>query len=65
MLILVLCVVVFVTAAPKEIKSIEDLDLISLLQNEHERKAVFACLMEQGPCGNLQKFKGTKFWVNT
>ncbi|CAK1552537.1 unnamed protein product [Leptosia nina] len=55
--LLAFCAVAAVVVNGREIKSIEDLDLVKLLQNEKERKRVFACLMEQAPCGNMQQFK--------
>ncbi|XP_038211137.1 ejaculatory bulb-specific protein 3-like [Zerene cesonia] len=55
--IFLVAIVVVLAIAENEIRDIQDLDLVKLLQNERERKAVFACLMEQAPCGKYQKFK--------
>nr|QDW65480.1 chemosensory protein 14 [Pieris rapae] len=57
LLILITCIACIAIINSKEIKSIEDLDLVNLLKNEKERKHVFACLMEQAPCGDMQQFK--------
>ncbi|CAF4807793.1 unnamed protein product [Pieris macdunnoughi] len=57
LLILISCISCIAIINSKEIKNIEDLDLVNLLKNEKERKRVFACLMEQAPCGDMQQFK--------
>ncbi|KAJ2948451.1 hypothetical protein O0L34_g7699 [Tuta absoluta] len=40
-----------------EVNSLEDLDLESLLKDENQRRAAFDCLMDKGPCGELQKLR--------
>ncbi|CAH4030421.1 unnamed protein product [Pieris brassicae] len=57
LLVLISCIACIYIINSKEIKSIEDLDLVNLLKNKEERKRIFACLMEQAPCGDLQQFK--------
>ncbi|XP_045452619.1 ejaculatory bulb-specific protein 3-like [Melitaea cinxia] len=37
--------------------SFENLDIDRLLSNEGQRKAAFACLMDKGPCGEMQALK--------
>ncbi|XP_032519875.2 ejaculatory bulb-specific protein 3-like [Danaus plexippus] len=35
----------------------ENLDVEELLKNEHKKQAVFACLLDQAPCGDMQSLK--------
>ncbi|XP_050352529.1 ejaculatory bulb-specific protein 3-like [Nymphalis io] len=37
--------------------NLENLDIDKLLSNENQRKAAFACLMDQKPCGEFQGLK--------
>ncbi|CAH2089583.1 unnamed protein product [Euphydryas editha] len=54
---LLILVSLVLTVASSSNLSFDNLDIDRLLSNDGQRKAAFACLMDQGPCGEMQALK--------
>ncbi|CAG9563976.1 unnamed protein product [Danaus chrysippus] len=52
--IVFLAVIAAVTASQL---TFENLDVEEVLKNEQKKQAVFACLLDQAPCGDMQSLK--------